>query len=131
MLGAAKPNALSPTLARILRLLRRVGIGPDTEPPGAVGVTHEPRERLPDLLLARVFISPASALELGRFELQLSDIDRTIKTIDRHELSAGNSSPVGAERPRREIDLDSVGATHRRNPFSSGDDGRVGVRAAR
>ena len=69
MLSTAEPNALRPALACVPRLVWRIGVGPYAKPTRAVGVTHKPLERLPDLLLARTLISFARSLELRLLEL--------------------------------------------------------------
>ena len=57
VLGPAQADALGAALARVRGLVGRVGVRADPQPPARVGALHEPLERLPDRLLARLRVA--------------------------------------------------------------------------
>ena len=130
MLGAAETDALGTPLARVRGLVRRVGVRSHVQQPRLVGVAHQPIERPPDRLLARLRVAGAGALQLRLVQRQLAHVDTAGEPVDRDDVPLLHGRAVRGERPRREVDLDRVRAAHGRDPLSARDDRRVGVRSA-
>ena len=98
VLGAAQTDALSPAGACVRGLVGRVRVGAHAETSPTVGDRHQPLERVPDPLLARIRVARASLLEHRLFERQLAHEDVAGEPVDRDRVAFLHGRPVRAER---------------------------------
>ena len=68
VLGPAQPDALGAAVARVARLVGRVGVRADPQTTAPVGDAHQALEGLPDLLPASLLVAGSRLLELGLLE---------------------------------------------------------------
>ena len=93
VLGPAQADPLGATGQGLCRLVRRIRVGPHSEPPGLVGPLHERLEGLPNVFPSGLLVPFNRPLQGGIFKLELLQVDGAVRTVDGDPVAFGDPLP--------------------------------------